>query len=57
MSDRDRERYENNRLRDWRRENREEAIEVAITAQQSTTQNRWRGLGTIFSSPVAYQVL
>jgi len=57
MLDRDRERYENNRLKDWRKENRKEDREVVITAQQSTTQNRWRGLGTIFSSPITYQVL
>jgi hypothetical protein len=48
MSDRDRERYKNNSLKDWRRENREDDGEVAIIAQQSTTHNRWRGLGTIF---------
>ncbi len=32
MLDRDREREENNRLRDWRRENRKETREVVIVA-------------------------
>jgi hypothetical protein len=48
---------ENNRLRDWRRENQEEAKKATIATQQSITHNRWKGLGTIFNSPVAYQVL
>jgi hypothetical protein len=57
MSNRDREREENNRLRDWRKENWEEAREVVIATQQSITHNRWRDLGVIFTSPIAYQVL
>jgi hypothetical protein len=55
MSDKNIKRKENNRLRDWRRKNREEA-KVTIVAQQSITQNRWRGLGTIFNSIITYQV-
>lgn len=43
MLDKDRKREGNNRLRDWRRENQEEAKQVAIATQQSITQNRWRG--------------
>jgi hypothetical protein len=37
MSNRDKERKDNNRLKDYRRENREEAKEVVIVAQQSIT--------------------
>ncbi len=44
MSDRDRKREENNRLKDQKIENREEVKEATIVAQQSITQNRWKGL-------------
>ncbi len=44
MSNRDKEIEYINRLRDQRRENREEAKEVVIVAHQSITQNRWKGL-------------
>ncbi len=27
-----------------------------IAAQQSITQNRWKGLGAIFNSPITYQI-
>jgi hypothetical protein len=37
MLDKDRKREGNNRLRDWRRENQEEAKQVAIATQQSIT--------------------
>jgi hypothetical protein len=57
MSDKDKERKNNNRSKDWRRENQKETIEAIIVAQQSITQNRWKGLGAIFNSPVAYQML
>jgi hypothetical protein len=40
-----------------RRENQKEAKEATITTQRSITHNRWRGLGVIFNSPIAYQVL
>jgi hypothetical protein len=43
----------NNRWKDWRRDNRE----ATIATQQSITLNRWRVLGAIFNSLVAYQVL
>ncbi len=57
MSNRDRKREENNRLRNQIKDNQEEAKKVAIAAQQSITHNRWKGLGTIFNSLVAYQIL
>jgi len=44
-------------LKDWRKENWEEAREVVIATQQSIAHNRWRDLGVIFNSPIAYQVL
>ncbi len=56
MSNRDREREKNNRLKDWRRNNQKEVREAIITTQQSITQNRWRGFNTIFNAPIAYQV-
>jgi len=37
MSNRDREREKNNRLKDWRRNNQKEVREAIITAQQSIT--------------------
>jgi hypothetical protein len=45
MSNKDREKEEDNRLRDWKKENQEEAKEVVIIVRQSVTHNRWRGLG------------
>jgi hypothetical protein len=57
MSDKNRKREEINKLRVWRRKNWEEVREVAIRTRQSLTHNRWRGFGTIFNSPVTYQVL
>jgi hypothetical protein len=44
-------------LRNWRRKNQEEAREATIAAQQSITQNRWKGLGAIFNSLATYQIL
>ncbi len=57
MLDKDREKEENNRLRNQKIKNRKEVIKVVIAAQQSITHNRWRGFGAIFNSPIAYQVL
>ncbi len=56
MSNRDKEK-KNNKLKNWRRENQEEARQAIIATQQSITQNRWRGLGAIFNSLATYQVL
>jgi hypothetical protein len=56
MTNRNKEREENNRLKDSRRETQEEAKEVGITTQQSITHNRWKGFNTIFNSPISYQV-
>ncbi len=57
ISNRHREIEKNNRLRNQRRENQEEAKESVIVAQQSITQNRWKCLGAIFNSPITYNVL
>ncbi len=43
-------------MKDWRRENQEEAKKVVIVTQQFITQNRWKGLGEIFNSPTTYKV-
>jgi hypothetical protein len=53
MLDKNKESKKNNRLKDCKRESQD----TAIAAQQSITLNRWRVLGTIFNSLVAYQVL
>ncbi len=57
MLDKNRKRKENNRLRDQRKENQEEARKAIIATQQSITQNKWRGLDVIFNSLITYQVL
>jgi hypothetical protein len=57
MSDRDRKKEENNRLKDWTRENQKEIRKAIIVTQQSITHNRWRGLGAIFNSIASYQIL
>jgi hypothetical protein len=44
-------------LKVWRRENQKEAREATIAAQQSITQNRWKGFCIIFNSLITYQVL
>jgi hypothetical protein len=54
MLNRDKEREKNNKLRNWRKENQEEAKEATIVTQQSITQNRWKGFGAIFNSPATY---
>jgi hypothetical protein len=55
--DRNKKREDKNRLREWRRKNKKEAREVAIATQQSTTNNRWKGLRAFFNSPIECQVL
>ncbi len=47
MSDTNKERERNNKLKDSRGENQEEA-------REATTQNRWRGFGVIFNSLTSY---
>ncbi len=51
--DKNREVEEQNRLREWTKENREEAKEIVAQAKKSS---KWKGLRTIFS-PTSYQVL
>jgi hypothetical protein len=53
MLDRDKENEKNNRFKDWIREN----WKAAIVVQQYIAINRWRVLGAIFNSLVAYKVL
>jgi len=43
-------------LKDWRKENQEEARKATIVAQQFITQNRWKGLSAIFNSLATYKV-
>jgi hypothetical protein len=53
MMDKSREVEEQNRLREWTKENREEAKEIDVQAKKSS---KWKGLRTIFSPSTSYQV-
>ncbi len=64
MMDKSKEIEKQNRLREWRRQNCEEAKEIVVKiekfkeiATQAEKSSKWKGLRTMFSPFTSYQVL